>query len=216
MSLAHPLPRLCVVVRPPPPSAAPSGPAVPPVDAVQQLLGAPVVEADDGQPRGMRRNAPSRDGPNSPMISDRPPFKAFLRNLAYSATSDDIGRFLESHDGVKVTDVRVLTGQDGRPSGNALVTLADRKSLVRAIELSGSDICGRRCEIRVDEKPGNDRGGGGSYRGGGSGSGSRDRDGEGFRVAGGGGGGGRDFGGSFGRSSRGGGAEGSGDVRRGG
>ena len=187
-------------------AAAPPSDGAPLLDTNALLLGGLVPqpltsEPDDGAPRGMWRNPPNREGGGAAAdagVPDRPPFKAFLRNLAFSATKDDIGKFFHANE-VSVTDVRVLTNSDGRASGNAMATMADRRSLVKALELGGMDLCGRRFEIRVDLKAGGG-GGGGSFRNNGSGgSGSRDRD-EGMR------GGGRGGGSGFGGGGSGGGA----------
>jgi hypothetical protein len=93
-------------------------------------------------------------------LPDRPPFNAFVRNLAYSTARQDLLDFFKA-GGAAAKDVRLLSQGDGRPSGTAIVAFPDRESLAAALGLAGRSLNGRSVEVRVDSKTG---GGGGSGR----------------------------------------------------
>merc|ERR1712137_1135854 len=95
---------------------------------------------DDMPPRGGRgdryanryESAPSRDARPQLPVPDRAPFIAFVGNLSFSATDDDIGHFFAVH--CAVYSVRLIRDPStGRSKGFGYVTFADRESLVTAL-----------------------------------------------------------------------------------
>jgi nucleolin len=134
--------------------------------------------------------------------------KVFVGNLSYSTTETSLRQIFDGCG--DIANIRIATGDDGRPRGFAHIEFGSVESAEKAVQKSGSDLDGR--SIRVDfssaRKP--EYGGRGGYRGGsrgGYGGGSRGGYGGGSRGGyGGGSRGGYDGGsrGGYGGGSRGG------------
>jgi len=122
-------------------------------------------------PRDDDQRPPRRPTASAADVPSHPPFVAYVGNLPFSATMNDVGDFFY-HGGCNVKDVDVKMGDDGRPRGYATVEFADRDSLVKALTATGANFGGRQLRVDVDtKKP--PQGGGGSRR---EGGGFRDRD----------------------------------------
>ena len=137
--------------------------------------------------------------------------KLYVGNLAFSMTSEELGRIFGEHG--NVLSAKVITEREtGRSRGFGFVEFDNRTAGEAAIrELNGKNVGGRPLVVREAEdrrEGGGGRGGFGGPRGGGGGFGGPRGGGGGF---GGGRGGGDDFGGG-----RGGGGGGDGGGGRGG
>ena len=143
--------------------------------------------------------------------------KLYVGNLAFSMTSEELGRIFGEHG--NVLSAKVITEREtGRSRGFGFVEYDNRTAGEAAIrELNGKNVAGRPLVVREAEDRregggGGPRGGGGGFggpRGGGGGFGGPRGGGGGGGFGGGrggddfgggrGGGGGRDFGGGGGR-----------------
>ena len=120
------------------------------------------------------------------------PIRLFVRNLPYTATSNDVLDLLSPAGSVSACEV-VVDKMTNRSRGFAFVEMPDRGEAERAIEmLHNKDFMGRSLTVNEarprEERP---RREGGFRSGNGGGGGGR-------RDYGGGGGGGRDYGGGGG------------------
>ena len=106
-----------------------------------------------------------------------PPFMAYVGNLPFSATDNDVGDFFYN-GGCDIKNVNIKVGDDGRPRGFATVEFADRDSLAKALTATGANFGGRQLRVDIDtKKPPRGEGRGGESRR--EGGGFRDRDGAG-------------------------------------
>merc|ERR1712063_109529 len=95
-------------------------------------------------------SAPRRDARPQLPVPDRAPFIAFVGNLSFSATDDDIGHFFAEH--CAVDSVRLIRDPStGRSKGFGYVTFADRESLVTALDANDVEVCGRPIHVDVAE-----------------------------------------------------------------
>eukprot|EP00462_Mataza_sp_D1_P002219 CAMPEP_0175101980 /NCGR_PEP_ID=MMETSP0086_2-20121207/8151_1 /TAXON_ID=136419 /ORGANISM="Unknown Unknown, Strain D1" /LENGTH=476 /DNA_ID=CAMNT_0016376677 /DNA_START=40 /DNA_END=1470 /DNA_ORIENTATION=- len=116
---------------------------------------------DDRRGGGGRREDERRDEPL--VLPNEPPFTAFVGNLDFRATEDDVADFFHM---CKIDDIR-LPRRDGQSRGYCHVEFVDKESLEIAMEAHGVSWKGR--QLRVDlvrEKRRDDRRGGFGSRGG--------------------------------------------------
>ncbi|CAM9210195.1 unnamed protein product, partial [Phaeothamnion confervicola] len=140
------------------------------------------------------RYAPQREERPFPT---QPPYKAFVGNLKFDCTEEDIAFSL--FQDCKVVDVHLAKDRETTmPRGFGYVEFEDADSLRTALSLNGATFIGRTVKVDLAETKQRDRGGG--Y---GGGSGGRDRGYGGDRDRGYGGGGDRDRGGYGGDRDRG-------------
>merc|ERR1712137_968155 len=113
---------------------------------------------DDMPPRGGRGNRyadsapPRRERDSRPQlpVPERAPFIAFVGNLSFSATEEDIGEFFSEHCGVE--SVRLIRDvSTNRSKGFGYVTFSDRESLVTALDANDVEVCGRPIHVDVAE-----------------------------------------------------------------
>merc|ERR1712110_104901 len=100
--------------------------------------------ADSAPPRRERDSRPQLPVP------ERAPFIAFVGNLSFSATEEDIGEFFSEHCGVE--SVRLIRDvSTNRSKGFGYVTFSDRESLVTALDANDVEVCGRPIHVDVAE-----------------------------------------------------------------
>merc|ERR1719223_1217317 len=84
-------------------------------------------------------------------LPEHPPFKAFIRNLPYKITDDDIGHHFNDTCG-EVVDVHLLMNRDdGRPKGSGFVEFKTMDALEKALAFDGQQVFGRRLSVDVAE-----------------------------------------------------------------
>jgi translation initiation factor 4B len=95
--------------------------------------------------RDYERSDRRRDEPRPVKdLPDHPPFTAFLGNLSYDVTEDQIGNFFAENCEVK--SVRVITdSMTGRPKGYGYIEFMDRGSLEIALSAEGQVRKGLLC-----------------------------------------------------------------------
>ncbi|KAL7476356.1 hypothetical protein ACHAW6_002225 [Cyclotella cf. meneghiniana] len=74
--------------------------------------------------------------------------KLYVGNLDFDTTQDDLLNFFEDGEGMKVCDVSLVTGPDGRSRGFAFVTFMPGSSLEAALEMNGKECKGRELSVR--------------------------------------------------------------------
>ncbi|MBW0508305.1 hypothetical protein O181_048020 [Austropuccinia psidii MF-1] len=137
-----------------------------PNEPSQSSLGGSHLTHHDGNRYGDRSgNYKSRDQngfdsysrPEIP-IPDNPPYNAFIGNLSWEVSSDQLKEFLgESH----ITSIRMITDNvTGKPKGYGYIEFDERDALVEAIKKSGQELGSRPIRISVAEPPKEDRTGG--------------------------------------------------------
>jgi len=85
-------------------------------------------------------------------VPDAPPYRARLNNLPWDANEQIITEWLESITGENTTSKLVVPRDFSDPSrlkGNAYVNFEERDQLVKALDLSGTDMNGRRVYVSV-------------------------------------------------------------------
>jgi len=109
-----------------------------------------------------RRERPAR--PPVPFPTE-PPFTAYVGNLVYDISENDIADFFEPE--CKVKNVRMMFDKGtGRPKGFGYVIFEDAESLKSALSRDGQDFMGRPARIDVAEaRPEGDRPDRGQNRG---------------------------------------------------
>ena len=73
-------------------------------------------------------------------------FIAFLGNLPFDATEEDILRFFK---GVGVPEIRLRTDKKGKPRGFAFVEFTNTEEFQKALKLHHQMIRGRRVNVEV-------------------------------------------------------------------
>ncbi|KAI9333790.1 hypothetical protein DFJ73DRAFT_47370 [Zopfochytrium polystomum] len=89
-----------------------------------------------------------REPRREPVFPDRPPYTAFIGNLSFEVTENDI------HDlftGLKIKSVRLQRGPDDRPKGFGYCEFEDVESLKKAVSHHGENFCGRTVRVDVSE-----------------------------------------------------------------
>lgn len=136
-------------------------------DEMDSLPNAPAVRTDEENSRGDRYGRRGDDflssrpdrvaGPpreDIPLPS-QPPYTAFIGNLAFDLTEDDLGAFFE---GAKTKSIKIIKDKDDKPKGFGYVEFEDLDGLKDALTKSGSNFSGRTVRVSVAEPP-KERGG---------------------------------------------------------
>jgi len=89
--------------------------------------------------------------PDVPFPSE-PPYTAFVGNMSFECGQDDVSDFF-TNEGLKVTNVRMITGYDGKPKGFCYAEFPEADMLKKALDLSGESLAGRTIRISVAEPP---------------------------------------------------------------
>jgi translation initiation factor 4B len=96
-------------------------------------------------------------------VPSTPPFNAFVGNLAYDATEDDLRAFFND---LKVVQAKIMKEKfTNRSRGFGYVEFGDRQSLIKALERSEHEFLTRRIKVDIAEPP-RDREDGRQSRGG--------------------------------------------------
>ncbi|KAJ1559201.1 hypothetical protein HK405_011625, partial [Cladochytrium tenue] len=82
------------------------------------------------------------------VFPDRPPYTAFVGNLSFDITDDDLYNLFK---GLKVKSVRLQRGPDDRPKGFGYCEFDDLDSLKAAVNRHGESVRGRSIRIDVSE-----------------------------------------------------------------
>ncbi|KAH9068245.1 hypothetical protein EDB83DRAFT_2377738 [Lactarius deliciosus] len=128
-------------------------------DEMDALPTAPAARGDDdrGDRRGGRDDYLSsrQDRQSFPPREDlplptQPPYTAFVGNLAFDLTENDLETFF---DGLKTKSVKVIKDRDERPKGFGYVEFEDLDDLKAALTKTGSTLAGRTVRVSVAEPP---------------------------------------------------------------
>ncbi|OQR74924.1 hypothetical protein BIW11_00872 [Tropilaelaps mercedesae] len=101
-------------------------------------------------------------------VTTKPPFTAYLGNLPFEATEEEIANFFQD---LKLKSIRLVTDSANRPKGFGYAEFEDRRSLVDALALDGDQMRNRTVKVGLPNENEDSRGG----------YGSRDRSGYGLR-----------------------------------
>ncbi|KAJ9096722.1 hypothetical protein QFC21_004992 [Naganishia friedmannii] len=80
----------------------------------------------------------------------RPPYTAYVGNLAFDAVEEDMEMFFS---GVETTSIKVIRDQEGKPKGFGYVQFGTLDGLKEALGRSGESFQGRPVRISVAEPP---------------------------------------------------------------
>lgn len=124
-----------------------------PRDSYRRTGGDSLANAPD---RGFdRQSYPPRDELPLP---DKPPYTAFVGNLAFDVMDSDIEQFFAP---ANVISVRIVSGHDGKPKGFGYIEFQTLDDLKNALNRSGSQMVNRTVRVSVAEPPKSAFGGGG-------------------------------------------------------
>jgi len=105
----------------------------------------------------------SQQSPPSSPTKEGPTYEAFVKNLSFSVSDDDIKRFFEKCGTVERVNV-LKNFSTGRSKGVAFVRFSDEGALQKALGLSGQDFEGRSIYVEKtipkEQRPSGDRPGG--------------------------------------------------------
>ncbi|KAJ7573873.1 hypothetical protein C8J56DRAFT_980681 [Mycena floridula] len=130
-------------------------------DEMDSLPNAPAVRNDDDPAQGRDRysrnrddfmsSKPDRSGPpreDLPMPT-APPYTAFIGNLAFDLTEQDIEEFF----GLKTKSIKIIKGPDEKPKGFGYVEFEELDGLKDAMAKTGTSLSGRTIRVSVAEPP---------------------------------------------------------------
>ncbi|KAK0557363.1 Eukaryotic translation initiation factor 4B [Tilletia horrida] len=83
-------------------------------------------------------------------LPDRPPYTAFVGNLAFEVIDADVAQYFAPHTAVSI---RLVTGHDGKPKGFGYVEFESLDGLKDALSRSGGQLAGRAVRVSVAEPP---------------------------------------------------------------
>ncbi|KAJ9098323.1 hypothetical protein QFC19_006447 [Naganishia cerealis] len=126
-------------------------------DEMDDIPIAPIAKDPDAPRRGdpgyfeslpnRESRYPSRE--EIPMPT-RPPFNAYVGNLAFDAVEEDLEMFFS---GVETTSIKVIRDHEGKPKGFGYVQFGTLDGLKEAMNRSGESFQGRNVRISVAEPP---------------------------------------------------------------
>ena len=139
------------------------------------------VQDRDQQGQGQGQGQAQNPRSNYNDIPMNGPFVAFVGNLPFNITVNELGNFFHG-GGCHVADVVIKVDEFKKPRGFAHVTFEDRDSLIEAFKATGCLLGGREIKVDFNSNKSSPRGGrmGGdrdNRGGGGGGGGGGDRDG---------------------------------------
>lgn len=94
-------------------------------------------------------------------LPDKPPYTAFVGNLAFDVMDSDVEQFFAP---ANVVSVRIVSGHDGKPKGFGYVEFQTLDDLKSALDRSGAQMVNRTVRVSVAEPPKSAFGGGGGDR----------------------------------------------------
>lgn len=104
--------------------------------------------ADRDRSSGLGSERPSYPAREELPLPTQPPFTAFIGNLSFDVSEEDIVAFFSPD---QTTSVRLVTGGDGRPKGFGYVEFEAIDGLKNALTKSGSQLAGRAARVSVAE-----------------------------------------------------------------
>ncbi|KAF8622570.1 hypothetical protein AX15_006918 [Amanita polypyramis BW_CC] len=128
-------------------------------DEMDSLPTAPAVKTDDDYSRGhdrftkreeiirVDRTGPPRE--DIPLPS-RPPYTAFIGNLAFDLTENELQSFFPTF---KPKSVKIIRDREDKPKGFGYVEFEDLDGLKDALAKTGSNLAGRTIRVSVAEPP---------------------------------------------------------------
>ncbi|KAL1727110.1 hypothetical protein EV714DRAFT_254246 [Schizophyllum commune] len=93
-------------------------------------------------------------------LPDRPPYTAFVGNLAFDLTEQELGDFFQP---LKVKEAKVIRDREGKAKGFGYIEFEDVDSLKEALEKSGTSFASRTIRVSVAEPPKERAGFGGGF-----------------------------------------------------
>ncbi|KAJ1548267.1 hypothetical protein HK405_003858, partial [Cladochytrium tenue] len=114
-------------------------------DDVEQLPSGPASVGSFGD---LPTSGGGMDRDRAVVFPDRPPYTAFVGNLSFDITDDDLYNLFK---GLKVKSVRLQRGPDDRPKGFGYCEFDDLDSLKAAVNRHGESVRGRSIRIDVSE-----------------------------------------------------------------
>jgi len=127
---------------------------------MEELPSAPAPKLDDGYGGGgdsrfgrrddsFRQDRPGFAREDLPLPT-RPPYTAFIGNLAFDVVEDDVA----AHFGeMKLNSVKIIKDRDDKPKGFGYVEFQSLDDLKTAISMSGTSLTGRTIRVSVAEPP---------------------------------------------------------------
>lgn len=82
---------------------------------------------------------------------DAPPYTAFVGNMSFESSADDVKDFFTADGSLTVTNVRMVTDFGGKSKGFCYAEFPEPDMLRTALGLSGSQLGGRNIRISVAE-----------------------------------------------------------------
>ncbi|KAJ7844370.1 hypothetical protein B0H14DRAFT_2776667 [Mycena olivaceomarginata] len=131
-------------------------------DEMESLPSAPAVRTDEEQARGNDRfgrrgddflsSRPDRQGPprEDLPLPTQPPYTAFIGNLAFDLTEQELDDFFASS---KTKSVKIIKDREEKPKGFGYIEFEDLDGLKDALAKSGSNFSGRTIRVSVAEPP---------------------------------------------------------------
>lgn len=98
-------------------------------------------------------NDKRRSAPNT--SSDNASFEIYFGDVSFNASEDDIRDFFKGCG--QITQVKLLTRDDGKSRGRGFIKFADEKGMRNALKLNGTDHMGRRIVVEQPANRSNNR-----------------------------------------------------------
>ncbi|KAK2463489.1 hypothetical protein APHAL10511_004575 [Amanita phalloides] len=128
-------------------------------DEMEALPTAPAARADDDQLRGHDRFSKREDtvrvdrsGPprEDVPLPTRPPYTAFIGNLAFDLTEMELQNFFSAF---KPKSAKIIKDREDKPKGFGYVEFEDLDGLKEGLAKTGSNLSGRVIRVSVAEPP---------------------------------------------------------------
>ncbi|KAF8638184.1 hypothetical protein AX17_002381 [Amanita inopinata Kibby_2008] len=128
-------------------------------DEMDALPSAPTIKTDDDHPRlhdrfTRREDTVRMDRPGPPRedipLPSRPPYTAFVGNLAFDLTEPELEDFFSKF---KTKSVKIIRDREEKPKGFGYVEFDELDGLKDALAKTGSTLSGRILRVSVAEPP---------------------------------------------------------------
>ncbi|KAH0833155.1 hypothetical protein J3R83DRAFT_12181 [Lanmaoa asiatica] len=132
-------------------------------DEMDALPTAPSIKTDDDRlprpgDRFNRRDDFASSRPDRPFPSVReevplpshPPFTAFIGNLAFDITENELASFFNPH---QAKSIKIIKDRDDKPKGFGYIEFAELDALKDALSRTGTSLSGRTIRVSVAEPP---------------------------------------------------------------